>query len=111
VNVTRIERYRDRVRRRLCVDCAAGLQSVDRLRCVECQASMLASKRRYRTSKKGRAVELSRRRERYANRCSDGRCVDCARPAAEGRVRCDEHLTYHTWRQAVSDELKAQEAR
>lgn len=100
--------YDDRKAARRCIDCAAGLQSADGLRCVECRERAVADKRRYRATAKGRAAERARLARRYQHLTAAGLCVDCAAPAAPGRRRCEAHLAARAASQAVYLDRKEQ---
>lgn len=80
--------YHERKAARLCVDCRAGLQPADRIRCVECAARAIEDQRRYRRTAQGRRTEAARLRRRYAGRIAAGLCVDCAAQAEPNRRRC-----------------------
>ena len=75
--MTPTERYADRVARRLCVQCAAGLQDTDGVRCVECSAYQ----RRYRAK---HAADVA---AQYATAKAAKVCADCGAPSPRF-VRC-----------------------
>ena len=93
--------YHERKAARRCVDCNAGLQATDRIRCVECAERAIADQRRYRRTAQGRRTKAARLRRRYADRIAAGLCVDCAAPAAPSRRRCDACLAARTASQAA----------
>ena len=82
--------YAARKSARLCVDCAAGLQDTDRIRCVECLAVNYAASSAYRTSEIGRAGNRRRLKARRAARTAAGLCIDCG-IATSGPIRCERH--------------------
>lgn len=100
--------YADRKAARRCIDCAAGLQPPDGLRCVECRERAVDDQRRYRATAKGRAAERARLARRYQHLTAAGLCVDCAAPAAPGRRRCETHLAARAASQAVYLDRKEQ---
>ena len=99
-------RYQHRKSARLCVDCAAGLQERDGVRCVECHERNADAVRSY-YERGGNAVraawakrryhadpEAARavRRLLYETRKLAGICQDCTFPAVDGAAYCLAHL-------------------
>lgn len=86
-------RYQERKLSGKCIDCAAGLQEDDGLRCVECEESATISKMRYnrssRVRRRTRRIVNKRRNERRAA----GLCIACGVSASpRSKLYCDEHL-------------------
>lgn len=76
---------------RRCIQCRAGLQELDGVRCVEC-------------TRKHRAYAASHRPEEWlarAVRPMRGLCLSCPAPVVPGRNRCQRHLDYHAHRQQL----------
>jgi len=71
-----------------CVECAAGLQDDDGLRCVECAEVARTSLSKTRTA-------------RYWRRRAEGKCVDCESPRLSHVLRCELHNAHHNARQAA----------
>jgi hypothetical protein len=90
----RRELYTSRKLAQQCVDCAAGLQDDDGLRCVECEDRNRAAKKVSR-NRDGRAVEKAYERKTRAARRANGLCSGCSEPAAAGKSRCEKHLELH----------------
>lgn len=86
-NATRRQRVSDR----RCVDCAAGLQDEDGVRCVECADRQRESLVRYRQTDKGRTANRRILKKRRDARRAAGQCVDCPSPALPGASRCEPH--------------------
>ena len=78
---------------RKCIQCRAGLQDGDGVRCVEC-----ARKHRDHaaTPRARKAAWVAR-----ALRPSRGLCIDCPARCEPGRNRCRVHLDYHAFRQQI----------
>lgn len=86
----RSEVYQDRKARQVCVDCAAGLQEDDGVRCVECEEADRDRKRLYQRSDEGRAM-IKRMRANYAREnAAKGLCARCPRPRTETSILCVE---------------------
>lgn len=85
--------YADRKLSQRCVDCAAGLQEDDGLRCVECTARNAISARRYREGN-GRNREYESAKSRRLSRRSRGLCVKCDQPSSSQSM-CPKHLALH----------------
>lgn len=84
----RASTYRRRRANRLCVDCGAGLQETDGLRCVEDQEA----RDRMEATAHRRRQKLKARRLLRDQRVAANRCLDCPAAPAPGRVRCEAHL-------------------
>jgi hypothetical protein len=105
-NQKRREMYLTRKLAGVCVDCQAGLQSDDGLRCVECNERDFIRQRKYLRSERGRLktrareralyhrdVEASRarRRDGYQDRKVAGVCPRCTSPALPDHTLCERH--------------------
>jgi hypothetical protein len=77
MRITRRAAYLDRKTRQVCVDCAAGLQEDDGLKCVECGDRDKAAKAGRRTTPEVRAREAVSRRARRAQWIANGKCAHC----------------------------------
>lgn len=93
---------------RRCVECDAGLQETDNVKCVECVERARVTARRYvaKNRTRIRAANRDRKRERYAKdpagsarkqrehilrRKVAGLCIECKNPALEDNIRCAFH--------------------
>ena len=91
--MTPTERYADRVARRLCVQCAAGLQDTDGVRCVECSAYQRTApgkrerEARHRATDHYRAKHAADVAAQYATAKAAKVCADCGAPSPRF-VRC-----------------------
>ena len=91
--MTPAERYADRVARRLCVQCAAGLQDTDGVRCVECSAYQRTApgkrerEARHRSTDGYRAKHAADAAALYASAKAALVCADCGAPSIRFR-RC-----------------------
>ncbi len=92
-NANRRARYLKRKLDSVCIDCAAGLQDDDGLRCVECAEKAATSRKVYYNTKHGRAMERAQHRARYARLAVARKCPSCQRPATRG-VWYDEHHAF-----------------
>lgn len=91
--------YAARRAARHCLDCAADLKPLIawvKPRCPECHDNALERARKYNATEAGRARSRRHMARRYAAQKAAGLCVDCPRPAAPGRVRCEDHLAFHS---------------
>lgn len=103
--MTRTERYEDRKRRRVCVDCGERPTIRGRVRCPACRRKAVAASQRWAQQNRDheREVRLQRtaslrlsnpeatradQRARRAVKRANGMCLDCPRPSLEGAVRC-----------------------
>ncbi len=98
----RKEKREDRKRRRVCVQCEAGLQENDAILCVECCEAREASRARYdaknpnrkRSGKRKRWYDdPAKRRADYASKKVSGEtCVrrGCPRPPAQDSSLCEQ---------------------
>ena len=86
--MTPAERYAHRVARRLCVQCAAGLQSTDGVRCVECSAYQRTAPGKREREARHRATDHYREKHAadvaalYASAKAALVCADCGAPSA-----------------------------
>ena len=91
--MTAADRYRARVAARLCVQCAAGLQDTDGVRCIECAAAQCEDpgKRdrdaRHRSTDGYRAKHAADAAALYASAKAALVCADCGAPSIRFR-RC-----------------------
>lgn len=95
INAKRRQMYLDRKIAGVCIDCRAGLQDDDGLRCVECTAKALVSKQRWRARQprgRMRKADRARRQSRHAQRAAQGRCTNCLEPRWNGSIMCHGHL-------------------
>lgn len=108
---TDLARYEQRKAARHCVDCAAGLQETDGLRCLECHETKLRCAKVYRATERAHRLDANRQAAKYARRRAAGLCVDCGAPA-EGRARCEAHrlamkLAQQEWLQRREEATRA----
>jgi hypothetical protein len=90
-----------------CIDCSAGLQETDGVRCVECHERNADASVQYGQTERGKSKraqwalrryyanhEQSKalRRLRYERRKIAGICLDCSFPAVDGAAYCLAHL-------------------
>jgi hypothetical protein len=87
--MTRRENYADRKRRGQCVDCRAGLQLGDGVRCIECTEAHRKRRRAYGRTARGRAVNAAHLARLRTRRKAAGICADCTAPARPGHVACE----------------------
>jgi len=115
------ERRAQRKANRLCIDCAAGLQEDDGVRCVECYDKILLASYRYRVRNQKRVNARAREwhRKRRATHAAEenakqrarrlahkiaGLCQLCKNPSLEDNVYCALHReaarinTKNNWR-------------
>lgn len=91
--MTPADRYAHRVATRRCVQCAAGLQATDGVRCVECAAAQCddPGKRdrdaRHRATPKRRAYRAAWMARGYVAAVEAQVCADCGAPSSRYR-RC-----------------------
>lgn len=77
----------------LCTECRRRRVPGERELCAWCAARAAKSRRRYRTSPKGRATERARLARRRAELASKRLCRrGCGAPAVPGRSSCAVHL-------------------
>lgn len=74
----------------LCIDCAAGLQEDDGLRCMECAELERLYARRYRANG-GQTRENVKAKARRIERQGAGLCAWCRSPVVPGSVLCHGH--------------------
>lgn len=79
----RREIYYDRKERQVCVDCEAGLEDDDGLRCKRCEGRQLDSKLTYEASPKGKRAKRRWAKKAYRARAKAGVCSDCQKPRAQ----------------------------
>jgi hypothetical protein len=82
----------------LCLDCGAALEHLIawvKPRCPEHHEDALARSRKYNRTRKGKERSRAHMARRYVAQRAAQLCVDCPRPAAPGRCRCEEHLAAH----------------
>lgn len=76
---------------RKCIQCRAGLQPLDGVRCEECARAHRAYAAAHRPQEwLARAIRPMR-----------GLCLSCPRPIVPGRCRCQFHLDYHAAATAI----------
>jgi hypothetical protein len=91
--MTASTRYAARVAFRFCVQCAAGLQDGDGVRCVECAQKQcddpgkLERDRRHRATPHRKASRVAWMSARYVEAVQAGTCADCGEPSKRFR-RC-----------------------
>jgi hypothetical protein len=91
--VTRMERYEDRRRRLVCVECEGVLSESDATRCERCRARHRRndSARAARVRSADRAAYNRSMREYRANRVASLKCTDCTLAAMPGLRKCQAH--------------------
>lgn len=73
--------YESRKMRGLCVRCGSGWVQAGRSLCPKCLELSKQENKRY-------DPDGQKRRDRVAKRRAAGLCIDCGKPAVEGRIRC-----------------------
>ncbi len=101
-------RYERRKLEQRCIDCDAGLQEDDGLRCVECAESATEAKRKYWASGKPCERTAAWHRADYAQRKAIGVCLHCSKPAAPGGVMCSTHRAEASARSVASKRRRKQ---
>lgn len=90
-------RYATRKANRQCVDCQAGLQPSDSIRCVECMKKQRASRAKYQKTEGGKEC----RRREYARKVERGQCQSCPGEALPGKRKCEARAAQHKTYQAA----------
>ena len=91
--MTAAARYAHRVAHRLCVQCAAGLQEADGVRCIECAELLRADPgkpardARHARTPGRREKNAARMARHYAANVKAGKCGDCGDPSGRFK-RC-----------------------
>lgn len=81
-------RRQERKQSRRCIDCAAGLQPEDGVRCVECASSHLLRTGKYSKSSRGAATRRTRVKELRRKRNRIGLCPECGGERDDDRKLC-----------------------